>query len=149
MYYHTEDEWEQTMEVIFIEKSGHTPVHRTQGVGGLVLCGQCPHFCLGVFPRYLLPRLSSTLASTRGQYSPGTTGSVLCFSMPPTYPFCLFCHLFLRSPTQPPPYRPPMLPETEPPAPKTGFTLGDRTYTRWHCCMHLVLTGLLDPNLSI
>ena len=25
MYYHTEDEWEQTMEVILVEKCVHTP----------------------------------------------------------------------------------------------------------------------------
>ena len=51
-------------------------VHCTLYSGSvLALCGQWSNFCLEGFPGYLLPRLSSTLASTRAQYFPGTTGS--------------------------------------------------------------------------
>ena len=53
VYYHTDDEWEQTMEVI------------------------CPNCLLEGFSRYPFPRLPSTLASTRARYFPGTTSNCL------------------------------------------------------------------------
>ena len=78
VYYHTEDEWEQTMEVIFFDdkKSPHIALLEVLRIGmsyieSVRIFWAVPNFCFG---QIFHIRSSSTLASTRGQYFHGTIG---------------------------------------------------------------------------